>query len=458
MIDELDDRHIYEPISEVQSIVSMLVENIYNDENYQKYLGKLEQSTESDKKKAFIIKKTFSGVRVFNTNKDPLFLARDIGILMGISHISTLIKSYNNTEKITGYLKKGEKIKEVNFLTRHGVYRAMFNGRTKLADVFRGFIYKLIDYMNEYQKDKVIILADEFIKENPDLVHDATNELNENYKKYKQLYEIVKRERELWELKAEREHIKRIESEVEKNDIDITNTYNEMYIKQLHTDKEKMVEKIYQIKYDKETDKEEEEINILKKKFLKEVNIYLINPSFIESLFMIKSEQEADLVKDPIKELIKKKNKSNKALNKILDVSKEDKIIQILLPDEKKLIKPIINDSFNFDEETEFFINYKSFYKYNIEKFSNKENINLDEILYYVILFKSKNAIEHNNLIHIQTEWVLNKESFNSICEALKVECSFFRIPGTKKSSNDFIYKTSLENIKALIHDAIINI
>ena len=55
-----------------------------------------------EQKKASMIKNTISNIKVFNTNVKPLFLAKDIGILMGISHINMLVKKFDK-ESISGY-------------------------------------------------------------------------------------------------------------------------------------------------------------------------------------------------------------------------------------------------------------------------------------------------------------------------------------------------------------------
>ena len=397
LIKKSTKKNVYDVIPEVKNIVSILVDNIYNDDTYQKYLKKLEKSTEDERKRAKIIKKTFTEIKVYGSKTEPLFLARDIGILMGKSHINAMVKKYDDNEKISGYVRthKG-KIKEMYFLTRFGVYRTFLTSRSKLSKVFRNFIYKLLDHMILFENAKLKELIKEFKNEHPGMIKESLEELNENYIKFKELYEVERKERLLWEKKAEEEHIQKLEIEEQRDELDIVNIYKEMYIEKIN---QKAKDYSYQLKNLRAesqirsyNDMNNNELQILKKKFAKEIQIYIITPKYL-----------------------------TKVISKNDSIFK-DKFVEIYTKNYKNMILP--------DSE------------YKIE---------FDEILFFRITFGKK--INKTNYLHIITEWVPDRDSFNKLQITLKEESEWFHPVG---KLNELIFKTNLENIKLNIHELFI--
>ncbi len=388
-------RPVYEPVYEAENIMSTLMDNIYNDENYQAYLSSLEDSDKTERKKAQIIKKTFMEIKVFNTNIEPLFIARDLGILMGIANINSTIKNYNDTEKIEGYIINNGKIKKKNFLTRNGVYRILLNSRTKLSDVFRGFIYKLLDHMIFCEIDKLKFIMNQYVLENPNQVKESLLELHENVNKYKKLYEHEKKEREIWVLKAEEEHEKNTELEKEKNILEVQNLYDQMYVEQLKKDKNVYLDKIQSIKYG-ELDDDREVLDFMKKKFLKEIYIYAALPLYIEKIV----------------------NKTKAPEN--------DNIIE----------------------------EYNSSYKYSIVDFEKNADMIGDFELYYYINHKK---IENNDKYeYIASEWVLEKNKYTELINLLEKNCHKLTISDSKKGKY-YLFKTSLEYIRSICLDLLLH-
>jgi hypothetical protein len=96
----------YDQLNEAKSILSTIVETIYHDDKYQGFLEELNESdAKGSTKKLENIKKTFINIRVFGSTVQPLFLANDIGIIIGASNVKNMIKNYNNDEKITGLIQ-----------------------------------------------------------------------------------------------------------------------------------------------------------------------------------------------------------------------------------------------------------------------------------------------------------------------------------------------------------------
>lgn len=436
----LPEQKIYNQIPEVESIVSMLVDNIYNDETYQKYLSNLEKSSEIERKKSEIIKKTFTDIRVFNTNAEPLFLAKDIGILMGISHIKEMIKKYDDNEKVLGYLKSSDgKIKRVFFLTKYGVYRTLLTSRTKLAKVFRNFIYKLIDYMVYFENDKLKLLLDEYKHKNPDLIKEANQELNENLQKYKYLYELEKQDKLVWELKTYEEHQKLLCVENEKNDLDIINTYNEMLIDKLYKDTQdnKIKLNILKCKSQEEcfTSNNLDELQFLKKKFLKCIYIYVIHPDYLHKLIQMPENPKDEPNEEPNDNSKKNRKKSKKELP-------------------KEICNDIINEKSNiagYKKNINHMISY-------LEYIDPDQEINLsdviehDEILYYMLSFtKITNAKKLKYFILAGHDFIVDKNKLTLVLDTLKKECINYNI-----ASNEIIFKTDMNNIRSIINDILL--
>lgn len=265
MSDSEDEITMYEEVSEAKSIITTLVDDIYNDDSYQDYLKELETSeTKGSVKKVENIKNTFSDIKVFNSNTEPLFLSQDIGIIIGTANVKAMIKNYNENEKVIGYIRIGGKILKKEFLTRYGIIRILLGNRTKLGEVFRGFIYKLLDHMVYNEIDKLKSIAREYTEENRELVADASQELSENIQHYKELYDL--------------EYKTRIELENEQS-------FNEMYIEQLKLEKKRIMDKLNERKYDDSQDDTTVALEIVKKKYMKEFSIYLAKPDILNNLF-----------------------------------------------------------------------------------------------------------------------------------------------------------------------------
>ena len=391
---EITSDNIYEPIQEVQSIVGNLMETIYNDESYQEYLSDLKNSTDNTKKLDNIAK-TFTDIKVFNTNQDPLFLASDIGIILGASNVNTMIKNYSNTEKINGIIIiNGKPIKKI-FLTKHGVYRIMFNNRSKLSELFRAFIYKLLDYMENKGREISKELMAEVSIENPELVHEAIAEYKNNLQRYKHLYELECNSRKMLELTVE-------ELEFDKKELTITQTYNNLYIKKLRDERHVIIDKLYNIKEETDIDDRFEALEIMKKKYFKEFTISLVKPEIVSNLF-------------------DKKNSQYK-------VPKDDYIYNQYIDDFDFLIKSIEMNS----------------------------KINEDEIYYLSIALKSpiKKDTTKNNDIYVASDYVCDKVKFAELQELLKKDHDHYLYPGHRK---DYIYKISISDIRLVVKDMILN-
>lgn len=401
----LTNYDVYEPLVEVQSIVSTLVENIYNDTSYQDYLRDLKSEVVTHKKYE-LISKTFTDIQVFNTNKNPLFLINDIGIILGASNINTMTKMYTSTEKTTGMLMINDKLVKKVFLTKYGVYRIMLTNKSKLSEIFRAFIYKLLDHMEVNGKDLTREIMDEIDTENPEIFSEATTEYNNNLAKYKQLYEITNAEKNMLSRTIETNYVLYKDIEEEKNQMEIKHNYDAMYITQLKKERVITLENIYNIKQDNGLDETFVALEFMKKKFFKEFTINLTQPHTLDEVFTSK--------KFPI------------------DIITHDYVVG----------------------------EYASNFDFTLQILNTTGRINEEELFYVTLCFKTvEKKSDDKKLdddVQIASDYISDKVKFTELLELLKIDCEHYHIPGSRKGSNNYIYKTSIEHIKLLTKNLIV--
>jgi len=383
----MTEEQIYEEVVEAQNIIGTLVDNIYHDDAYQDYLTELESNDDkSSIKKVANIKSTFSNIKIFNTNTEPLFLAQDIGIIIGATNIKAMIKNFNSREKVTGNIRISGKVVNKEFLTKRGIYRILLTNRTKLSDVFRDFIYELIDHMVNNEVGKLNSIIKKYREENPELIKEASTELYDNIRKYKQLYEEEFNERSL------------LETEV---------SIKNMYIEQLKLDKENAQKKIKNLKYESSISEENIIINNLKKKYMKEFDVYLVPPETLKNVFT-----------------------GINPINKI-------------------------KNSFILDD-------YISNYDMLTRSLALDSKINEEEILYVNFSYKTKksdkvstsdNEIAQNNQICIMTDYIHDKNKYSELIDILKKEFDHYRTVKGKNSTSNIIFELSIDDIKRALRD-----
>lgn len=401
-----DDNYIYNEVFDAKTIISTLVENIFHDESYQEYLKDLEESDDKNSsKKLKNIRDTFATIKVFNNNRDPLFVSKDIGTIIGASNVKVMIKDYTATEKVVGLLDKNGKAYRTEFLTRHGIYRLLLTNRTKLSDVFRGFIYKLLDHMYYHEIDKLNSLIKEYTDENKELVGEAAKELDENIANYKLLFEIERQERK---------------------DLEKETAAGYLEMKKLRAEKQSVIEKFKDFQAEYEAEESYLLLQALKKKYMKEFTIWLVNPSILDKMFKG--------VKAPYK----------------------------------------------YDTEKYFLDDYINSFDFLIRELAHGSEINRTQIFYLVLTYtpnkddvktlKDK-AATGNSVVQLENltieeekytedypvyvDSVIDKNSLSTLVERLKEETEYFQISKSKKSANNFVFKTSIEHIEEVANNLI---
>jgi hypothetical protein len=329
--------------------------------------------------------------------------SKDIGIIIGASNINQMIKSYTNTEKVEAYIAKDGKIDKKMFLTKHGIYRVLFTNKTKLSELFRGFIYKLIDHMMSFEQERLCTIINELTKDNPRLTEDAMKEINVNALKYQVLYE------------QEREQRMELETEVD---------YTEMYIKQLKIDKQHMIERIKYRDYEYSTEDNALALDILKHKYLKEISISLVNPKILDDLF--------HNPKSPY------------------DLEDEKYILTRYKDDYRFLIKTFnVNNHINNDDIYYLHLTYLPHKSNESGKEKQKEKeatvIKVDDEP------ELNNAPAEPDFYPVDVDYIYDRASFSELIEELKVDNPHYNISKNKRGLSGLIFKTSIEDIKHIV-------
>jgi prophage antirepressor-like protein len=95
-------------------------------------------------------------VRAFNTNdlhtdivikgdvNNPLFRASDIGNILDISTIRSVIRDFNETEKVVHTMHTLGGTQQVTFLTEKGLYKVLFKSRKPIAEKFQNWVCEVI--------------------------------------------------------------------------------------------------------------------------------------------------------------------------------------------------------------------------------------------------------------------------------------------------------------------------
>lgn len=418
--------HKYNIIPNTENIISSLIDNINNNDLFQKHINKLESSTkDKEQKKAKMIKNTISNIRIFNNKINPLFLAKDIGILLGISHIKILVKKFEKEEKVIGYITgTNNKTKQVIFLSKLGVYRCFFASRSPLAKLFRKFIVNLVDHIVTHEAELLRKISAKFQVDNPELIEQGMNDLQNKLIDYEKKLIEEQEKNKLLEQQCELERHKRLETEEEKVEVEMVNSFNMMHIEQLKKEKTTFINKIKNIKDDLIHNNEsidQMEIRLIKEKYMKQLNVYILHPQYF-----------IKLLKNKKKELIAMQSSDSDDDDMEIDAKMKKSNIQEL--------EFLIND-------TSYARNFDHIFSDNIKGIQ----IEHDEILYYYLSF-GRNIAKKDKIIYVNNQWVDNRIHFGKILETLSNTCDILHLNKIQ------LYKTSIEDICGVVREEFINL
>ena len=95
--------------------------------------------------KAFNSNNLHTEIIIKGTSDKPLFRASDIGIVLEISQIRSVIRDFNETEKVVHSMHTHGGTQEVTFLTAKGLYKVLFKSRKPIAEQFQNWVCDVIE-------------------------------------------------------------------------------------------------------------------------------------------------------------------------------------------------------------------------------------------------------------------------------------------------------------------------
>ena len=130
-------------------------------------------------------------VKAFNTNdlhteiiikgtvNDPLFRASDIGVVLDITTIHSVIRDFDESEKVLHTMHTLGGTQEVTFLTEKGLYKVLFRSRKPIAQKFQNWVCEVIKeirlkgiYKMENEIKKAIEEKNEAIEEKNEAIEE----------------------------------------------------------------------------------------------------------------------------------------------------------------------------------------------------------------------------------------------------------------------------------------------
>jgi prophage antirepressor-like protein len=137
-------------------------------------------------------------VKAFNTNDlhteivikgtidDPLFRASDVGLVLDIKIINSVIREFDESEKVLHTMHTLGGAQEVTFLTEKGLYKVLFRSRKPIAQKFQNWVCEVIKeirlkgiYKMENEIKKAIEEKNEAIEEKNEAIEEKNEAIEE---------------------------------------------------------------------------------------------------------------------------------------------------------------------------------------------------------------------------------------------------------------------------------------
>ena len=137
-------------------------------------------------------------VKAFNTNDlhteivikgtldEPLFRASDIGVVLDITTIHSVIRDFDESEKVLHTMQTHGGNQDVTFLTEKGLYKVLFRSRKPIAQKFQNWVCEVIKeirlkgiYKMQTEINKAIEEKNEAIEEKNEAIEEKNEAIEE---------------------------------------------------------------------------------------------------------------------------------------------------------------------------------------------------------------------------------------------------------------------------------------
>ncbi len=457
---------VYTAVNEAQNILSSLVESLNKDQSFLNQVDKMQASEDiGEKKKATMIKTTIKDIRMFNTAEKPLFLAKDIGILLGTTqHINQIVRKYDSEEQVIGYIREpNNKLKKVRFLTKYGIHKCIHTSHSPLSTMLSRFITDLIEETLTKDFKKVKKFAQKFSEKNPELVDEGLSDLQDRIDEYKQKLLEEQARAKLLEQQCSDERKKNTELEDENAELGISQSYSTMHIEQLKKEKKNQLRRISTITQefiDATNDtSENKELRLLKKIVMKPLYIYILHPTYFKKLMQYSGKNDKPA-----------KPRTNSSLDLLSDTDDDEKDSGVSDATKKQKEKEKAKQKAKQEKQADLAINlvdmetyeknFKTIYKTETYSRNGKEDaieevdIDQEELLYFHLNF-TKKAPKKGKLILVDTQYVLHKQHYNKVLETLATDGVTLELG--KSTQKTKLFHTSLNEISDIAREELVN-
>ena len=94
--------------------------------------------------KAFNSNDLHTDIVIKGTVNDPLFRASDVGVVLDIASIRSVLRDFDESEKVVHSMHTLGGTQEVTFLTEKGLYKVLFRSRKPIAQKFQNWVCEVI--------------------------------------------------------------------------------------------------------------------------------------------------------------------------------------------------------------------------------------------------------------------------------------------------------------------------
>ena len=94
--------------------------------------------------KAFNTNDLHTDIVIKGTVNDPLFRASDVGVVLDIASIRSVLRDFDESEKVVHTMHTLGGTQEVTFLTEKGLYKVLFRSRKPIAQKFQNWVCEVV--------------------------------------------------------------------------------------------------------------------------------------------------------------------------------------------------------------------------------------------------------------------------------------------------------------------------
>lgn len=119
----------------------------------------------------------YSSLKIYGSVEMPLYSATEVAKLLEIDKVDNVVKHFTNRECI--YANVPSINGTARLLTEHGLYRLLFINNTPVGEVFREFVYMVLDQLKTYKTVHLDSVQDSMRKQFSAEIQQATKYLQE---------------------------------------------------------------------------------------------------------------------------------------------------------------------------------------------------------------------------------------------------------------------------------------